>query len=306
MGYMTMKKRLFIFLVTCFCLESGMASATVFSIDEFEVIKNGQTYWLDTFSNTIPPQDTMDDGVDINPYNRVYLTRPQPGLPGPEVMVSDVNGKLQLDTAQGFYNIGVVNPVPNLIQRARIQSPTNPDNAAALTVNDNIVVSGLFDLIEPQLNYELYSIRLTDWTSTLGVNEGIELAVRKGATDQWLVEYRQAEAGVQWNPIESWDVTSIADFSDYEQISLSLFNNTEIGTGHDFTAQFSLFDLDGALATQTFMSSATGSMFQVSEFLRPEFTVRKRVLEVSVPEASSLYLLSLGLLGLLGAKKRKS
>lgn len=66
------------------CTLAGTASATFFYIDEFTVTENGQTYWQDTFSDEVPPANQTTAVVDVNLYDRAYLTQPQPLLPGPE------------------------------------------------------------------------------------------------------------------------------------------------------------------------------------------------------------------------------
>lgn len=66
------------------CVAAGTAGATVFQIDGFSVTENGQTYWLDDFSDGAAPlargvQDPAS--VDQNLYSRAYLTSPLPGPP---------------------------------------------------------------------------------------------------------------------------------------------------------------------------------------------------------------------------------
>ena len=91
-------------------------------------------------------------------------------------------------------------------------------------------------------------------------------------------------------------LATIPNILDFEQISLSLFNNPAAGGpgGNAFTAEFTLIDLDHAIMDETYTSTATGLMFQVSDWLRPEFTVRER----RVPVPSALLLIGIGLAGL--------
>lgn len=279
---------------------AGSANASVFYIDQFTVTENGQTYWNDTFSDGAPPMDRDIQNpapVDTNLYGRAYLTRPYDRLPGPET-----GGKLALDTAQGYPNIGVVTPVPNLIQRARVNAATDTNNPASLLASEAINVTGLFDLIEPQLNHELYSIRLTDWAGGT-TPEGVELAVLKTGAGKWVVQLRQAIIQDHWNPLQTWDLASITGIGGYEQIALSLFNDPgDLSGGTDFTAQFELIDLDNPALSQTFTSSARGVMYQYLDWLRPEFTARLRV---ALPEPGILALFLVGIAAV-GIARRKA
>lgn len=276
------------------CLVAGTAGATVFQIDEFSVTENGRTYWLDTFGDGAAPLDRSVQNpaiVDQNPDDRAYLTSLLPGLPGPEA-----GGKLALDTAQGNLNIGVVTPVPNRIQRARVNSLTNPALAGALTASDAIVVSALYDLIEPQQNTEYYGIRLTDWVGDV-YGEALRLAVRKNLAGEWQVVFSQAQIGVQWDTIQSLTLSDITGIGDYEQIALSLFNDPAID-GDAFSAEFTLIDLDSLLPGLSFAFANQGLMFQVSDWLRPEFLAGVRV-----PAPAVLSLLLLGLAGMRLARR---
>ena len=74
------------------------AQATVFKMESFEILENGSTYWLDEFSDGMPPADFTVQSpavVDVNLYNRSYLVQGGGQMPGPE------DGKLTLDTDQG-------------------------------------------------------------------------------------------------------------------------------------------------------------------------------------------------------------
>lgn len=120
-----MKKELFGFFTAMgLCAAAGPASATVFYIDEFTVTENGVTYWNDTFTNGIAPKDQDIESpaaVDVNKYDRAYLTRPYDYLPGPETggkLVGNLRVRHDNHFSQGNTNIWPAQSWPFLLLQA--------------------------------------------------------------------------------------------------------------------------------------------------------------------------------------------
>lgn len=273
---------------------AGTARATVFHIDEFTVTKDEAgvptVLFQDTFSDGSPPQTfVLEDPapVDVNPTGRAYLTGPFPALPGPET-----GGLLALDTADGVFNFSPVNQVANLVQGAQVLT-SQVDDDAALWRDDQFRVEGVFDLTIPQLDRERFGVRLTDFQPG-SRNEDLEMVFGRRGDGEVRVFFRQADIpNNRFDVLQQWNPTQGANFLDYETIVLALFNdtlNTEM-----FSASFTLVDQDGVLPDITRVSTSQGSLFQVSDWVRPEFFVD---LTFSVPAPPSLALVALGLAGM--------
>lgn len=285
------------------------AQATVFQMESFEVLENGNTYWLDEFDDGSPPAHiTLQNPavVDVNLYDRAYLIVGGGQLPGPEA-----GGKLLIDTDQGVVRDSVVNPgVKVKAQRARVSSPTDASIPAALTINDAIQVTGIFDLDAPDFG-ESYRVRLTDWDA-IEQNESLEAGVfRRNSDGEVVALLRRGEGGAGFTVLQAAVLSLLPlpiDLIDYEQIALFVTNDPnapdidpQLGLGGAvFGGGFALIDSDNAANNRRFVSSVTSTLFNDRPWVRPAFAAFK-----VVPVPATLVLMLAGVVGMGLWRRRK-
>jgi hypothetical protein len=266
-------------------------NATVFAIDSFTVLKNDSVLFEDNFDDGVLPPSTGQ--VFPNGNEAVYSTV---GTPGPEV-----GGKLYLDTALGDPRPSEVTGTDLLFQRSRLVTQASDDNpASGLKIHHDIMVMGLFDLIAPELELERYGIRLTDFATNNVANDNVEVGVRRTSSGDVTVALRQADFAASQMLVLEQVVLSAADFIDYDQILLALWNPANSAEVH---AAY-LLGSGGEYNDDPFLFSATGEIYHGEGWTRAAF-VASQVVVSGVPEPASIVLMLVGLTGLGFVRKTK-
>lgn len=160
------------------------AQAAVYTLDDFQVVRNGALIFDDSFDDGLAP-----------PQGTVFLGTTTPGYPANRVVGdftgAESGGRLQLDPSRrGLATVNPITGLPDglLFQAAylNVNTQSTPDTAArGLKLNHSFTVSGLFDLVTPgpTSTLDAYGIRLADFdnTGTTGWNDVIDLEVFRSA-----------------------------------------------------------------------------------------------------------------------------
>ncbi len=273
------------------------ANATAFYIDQFQITKNGNSSWFnDPFDDgLVPPlsESFFPDGTQAN-----YFTKSDP-MPGPEQ-----NGKLVLDTAQGEPSTSEVTGNQLLMQRARLATNTSDDSAdlgRGLKTDDTFIVSGVYDLIQPDIKQERYGIRLTDFKSdNLDPNDNVALGVVLTIQGDWMVGFREADfvAG-KFNLLDSYNLSNTTDIEIFDQIALMLSKPN--ATSNEITASFELIDLQDTSNNLLIGLKGNPTIFDGELWTRADFLAYQ-----VVPVPAAAWLFGSALLGLIGVARRKN
>jgi len=256
------------------------AQAVTVIIDEFSIIKNGNTIFYDSYDNNVPPPDTGGNTQDYQIYG---------GPLGPES-----GGKLTLP------GVGESTTRPDagtmLREGARVRTsidPLQPTNG--LRIDDLFSVTGIFDISIPTNVRERYGVRFTDGSSSAGnlLNNSVGISVMRTSTS--LVEivlhhYDQT----------AFTFTDLATFTldtNHDQIALTL-SRLDV-SNNEITASFAYIDAGVMGSTTTF--STTVQIFDGEDFTRAAFMHL-----TPVPLPPTLWLFGSGMLGLVGVARRKA
>jgi len=233
--------------------------ASLVRIDEFSIVKNGNTIFQDSFENNIAPPDT---GGNSQSY-RVY------GVP----LSPEAGGKLTLSAANGE---NVTRPDVGAMARqgARVNTntdPSQPDNG--LRTDDLFSVTGIFDIAMPTETRERYGVRLNDSGSSVH-NGSIGLSVMR--TSASLVEivlhhYDQTAFTLT-------DLATVPLESGHDQVALTLSRDDP--GNNELTASFAYLDAGVMGSTTTIPTTAT--IFDGEDFVRAAFMYLVPVPDVDV------------------------
>jgi hypothetical protein len=162
---------------------SAPASAYVYSMDSFEVTKNGSLLFFDGFDDGAPPP-SAPNFANGNPANYTALS----GTFGPEA-----SGKLIMNSADAELSFNAIGN-PALLQRALLATNTQPlsQSTNGLKQDDTFQVRGLFDLVVPTELRSGYGIRLDDRAPGGGgpQDDNLRLDVRMDALGNLEIAYR--------------------------------------------------------------------------------------------------------------------
>ena len=276
----------------------NVANATVFAIDDFNIVKNGNNIFNDPFNDGNPPPSSGGSFPSGAPGS--YLTKGTP---------TESNGRVYLDTALGEIGSSPLNGVPVSVQRSRLITNKNNANLTnGLKIDDTFIVSGLFDFIAPDAG-ERYSIRLADWDDPAGVVDVVEMGLQRSTSGDVIAQFSKYDfdLGIR-DALTTWNLTnffnsSIYDINAYDQIEFFLAKGS--ATSSTIHAHFNMYDYDaGAGATISGSGGGTADIFTVNNFTRAEFiAINTNVTDV--PEPATILLMGLGLAGLGFARHRK-
>ena len=208
-----------------------------FAIDQFQVIKNGSTEFIDNFSSTTPPN--FSDGQT-----------------GRYTVAGTLANNGSKDLLLGS-NAAIVNAGNGTAgQIVYLNSDTSSGNPTdGLFSGTSFTVKGTFDLVLPTDPRSAYGIALTDRNASDG-HDAVRLVVTRNIYNQVLVQLQEINSATGSTDFLQSIVLSPA--ASDNRIELDLSNNGAINNGA-ITASFTLLSGNTVDSTTTF--TQTGQVF---------------------------------------------
>ena len=276
-------------------LGSSPASAYVFTIDNFEVTKNGAAFFEDPFDAGGPPPaaPTFANGNAASYFTIGGFT--------------EAGGRVTLDQALAGNLAGIGVPDPFIGQHALLRSNIDPANTTlGLKKNHDFVVEGVFDLITPSELRTAYRVVLYDrhigGTGTPPDQPGddlLEIMVIRAADNVVRVRFLERN-GVDDTAITIAQTLFTPGVGD-DQVLLRL---SHVANFSDVTASFDFLDNGVTTFSQTFMTAGNplATAFNDENWTRAGFGA---FTPGQIPAPGSLALLGLGLAALGFARRKR-
>jgi hypothetical protein len=255
-----------------------------FTLDSFEVIKNGSSLFLDSFDDgAAPPSAPAVASSNFSGGTAAYLTQ---GTLGPESA-----GKLTMDSSGAVVVFNFEENAFRAVQRARLNTAIGTNINNGLRSDDTFSVVGIFDLILPDIQ-ERYGIRLTDAAGGVEGSDILTLTVTRRLDGNLAIQFRDVDDPANTNTLID---QALLD-PQHSQICLRL--ERPDATDNSIFASFGY--LNGGGVCGSFITFAnTADIFNGENFTRAEFRASG---PVPVPEAGSLWLIGFGLVLLFAAR----
>ena len=269
-------------VTTSFVFACAHAAPVVVDIDQFSLVKNGNSFFVDPFGDGVPPPSAPNfpNGTPASYF-----------VGGTIPAGSEANGLLRLNSSNG----AVITNANGFINRSLagvLLTDVNPTNLVnGLKIDDTFSMTGVFSLIpNTGPEYSGYGI---------GFNDGGGGNVRR---NEWDLQLQYSETLGQdiirfsWQDFDANIINTLATIPvsaplGADQVSFTLARPS-LDT-FNLVASFSYLDNGAVVGGQTFQQ--VGSVFQDRNWLRGLFFAASR--ERTIPEPASIVLVLLGLLG---------
>ena len=270
---------------------SGFAATVAFAqsyyIDDFSIMKDGGTFFHETFSEGVLPPVAPSFMCGTPPC---YSTN------GIFVPADLAGGKLRLDPlGQGVLTTNAIG-TSTLTLSATLKSSNSNDplNTSGLKSGSTFSVTGIFDLVAPGTGQ--YGIRLTDSSSGAPGRDVLDLRVIDVGAGQMAIRYQVQDfvAGT----LSKLQTVNI-DPTGHDQIALVLSHVANIDA---ITASFQYLSVGVLLGAPTVLGTTANIFTDGNIWTRADFRATAPVPE---PETYALMLAGLSVLGVVARRRQQ-
>lgn len=258
---------------------STTSHAIQVNIDQFNITRNGSTFFTDSFTDGTEPPSAPTGSYSVL---------------GSFGSNAESGGKLLIDTATGALSANAIETPRRSVQAVFLSNADSGDLTAGLKIDDTLSVTGVFDLVIPTGPlFSAYGVRFTDAFAGER-HQFLQMFVRfDPVTGQ--PEIRYVLQDFDANTITNLGTTLIAPPIGTDQIVLSITRPD--ATKNEFFGSWVFLDDGSTIGSGAFLTP--GSAFLGENFVRGQFFAAQGV---QVSEPGSLWLIGFGLILLLATR----